>query len=1414
MAKAAEFPSCRISNLSAAQRRTHRTPASGDARYDARYDLDVERSRKTLPDGDGLNNRKPLQLARIVALLAALVSPSWALADLVTRFAHYSVEAGLSQAAVETVIQDQQGFIWIGTDNGLNRFDGYRFVTYTHDKDDPHSLAHNWIWALHEDATGTIWVGTDGGGLDRLNPHTGTFEHHALVANPQARVVVRAIVEDAAGALWIGTDGDGLYRLDPATGKTQPFRSDSNVVASLSNDHIKALHVDAEGHLWIGTDGGGLNRLTLESNAIERYALDPKNPAVPTSQRIRSITSVDRLLWIGSYEDGLMRLDPRTHEVRRYRHRTGDATSLSADSVRTMFVDAAGALWIGTDGGGLNRYDPATDRFQQVRQDPADFNSLSDDHVMSLYQDRGGVLWVGTYVGVNTWNPRIGTFATVSHHTDATNKLSNNYVTSFAETPDGGLWIGTAGGGLNRLDPSTGAINVLHHQLTNPTSLGDDRVFSLAAEPPDGLWVGTRSDGLNRLDLRTGRFRHFVHDDAVANSLSFDGVTSVLLDRANTLWVGTYLGGLNELDRASMTFRHWRHNDADASSACSDRVVALAEDHKGAIVLGTHGGGICILDRARGAFATYRHDPSDPTSLSSNNAWAVHVDSLDNLWVGTEDGGLNLWRADARSRNEVRFEHYGEADGLASQVVYGVLSDATGDIWISSNHGLSRLHADTGQVQNYDISNGLPSNEFNSGAQYRAGTGDLYFGSISGFTYFRPESIRTNAHPPQIALTRVQIMNRDVPTLRDSLELGHRDQLMTFEYAALDYTAPLRNTYKHRLIGFDEGWVDDGSLHRATYTNLEPGNYVFQVMAANNDSVWSAQPLTLNLRVNPTPWATLWAKAGYLLLALAMLLLIYRSYSRRLAVARQIHETNLQLRAEIDERQAQERALTRERANAQRYLDIVEVMILALDADGTVRRVNQKGTRVLGYIEDEIIGSNFYERLVPAEIREQVRQQFQAVAQYDYSESPITAKDGTQRLIAWHTTPLPAIEDEPRGLLISGADVTQIRQLEQQLRDSQRMDALGTLASGIAHDFNNILTSILGFAQLTHATLARHSTGAAYLDKLMLSVERAKGLVQAILTFGRRTRQTQRPTSLAAITLEALQLLRPSLPATIEIRTQIDESCGAVLADPTQLHQLVMNLCTNAYQAMAEFGGVLEISVDSHDVGVEEARSNPKLATGVHLHLRVSDTGAGMDEATKARMFDPFFTTKRPGEGTGLGLSVVHGIVTQLEGTISVTSARGKGARFDVLLPRCAEPALVSPNRSSAPIDVPGGDETILFVDDEPDVQESVQGLLELLGYRTLTASNGNEALVRFKQHADEIDLVITDRAMPGMMGNELALALRALRANLPIIMITGAATDTLPVEIVSRYLHKPFTKDDLGEAIRSAMPRRAANGD
>ena len=440
----------------------------------------------------------------IAAVVAALTWIESAHADLATRFTHYSVEHGLSQAAVEAIAQDRRGFIWLGTDEGLNRFDGYRFVTYVNDPNVSTTLAHNWVWALHVDAHGAVWVGTDGGGLDRLDPayrRVRTSARWSRIPPPTSWCAQSSRSRPArCGSARTATDCFDSSRRRVTSAASATTASDDT---SLSNDHVKALHIDASGYLWIGTDGGGVNRLKLGDNTLERYALDRHDAGAWTRARIRSIVSDPKngTLWIGSYEDGLIRLDPASHEVRTYRHHADDPASLSADSIRILFNDEAGALWIGTDGGGLNRYDPAADAFEHVRQDPADFHSLSDDHVVSLFQDRGGVMWVGTYVGVNTWNPRIGTFATVARRNGGPNELTNNYVTSFAKAQEGPLWIGTSGGGLNRMDPATGAIDALRHSAKNAASLGDDRVFSLAAEPPNGLWIGTRSGGLNRLDL-------------------------------------------------------------------------------------------------------------------------------------------------------------------------------------------------------------------------------------------------------------------------------------------------------------------------------------------------------------------------------------------------------------------------------------------------------------------------------------------------------------------------------------------------------------------------------------------------------------------------------------------------------------------------------------------------------------------------------------------------------------------------------------------------------------------------------------------------------------------------------------------------------------------------------------------------
>ena len=1331
------------------------------------------------------------------------------------RFAQLSVENGLSQASVQAIVQDRDGYVWIGTQEGLNRYDGYRFVTYTHDARDPGSLANNWIWALHLDSAGDLWVGTDGG-LDRVDPRTGRATHFRFTADDassQPSDVVRDIAEDAAGFLWIGTNG-GLVRLDPRTGH-MAWLAELAAHASLASDHVRALRADARGYIWIGTDGAGTERLDPATGRVERLALAD---ARGSDDRVRSLAVSGATLWIGTYEAGLIEADVESGAVRRYRHVPGDASSVSGNSVRALFVDGAGQLWVGTDGEGLNRFASENEGFRRYRREAGDPKSLGDDHVVTMFQDRGGVIWVGTYVGTSRWNPAVGAFETVSRRAGHDSGLSNDYVLSFAEAADGSVWIGTYGGGLNRWNRATDRFEHWHHDPADHSSLGDDRVFALV---DDGryLWIGTRGAGLDRLDIAANRVRHFNTDASRPESLGADGVTTLLRDRRGRLWVGTYQAGLDRLDDPNADrFVHFRNRPNDATSLCSDHVLGLLEDDAGTLWVGTHGGGICSLDEASGTFTALRHDSTDSDSLSSDKAWSIDEDAAGNFWIGTQDGGLDLWRAADRRAGTNRFRRLDVDPRSASVAVYGTAHDSSGRIWFSTNRGLGELDPHTARLRRFDVTDGLQSNEFNQGAVGRTRAGELLFGGISGFNVFLPESIALNAHQPDLVLTEVSRLGVPVDVEREQrsaggLRFGYRDVLLTFEYAALDYTAPMANRYMHRLDGFDADWVADGAIRRATYTNLAPGAYTFEVKGANNDGVWSERPLRLSFEVLPAPWATWWARTGYALLAILLFALVYRAHARRVAVAAQIQRANEALRHEIDERLVQQRALVSAKEQAQQYLDVVEAIILSLDESGVILLVNQKGERVLGYAASDLVGKPFYETLVPAPARDDVRARFANVAEYGYFEAPIVTRAGEQRLIAWHGTAIPATADRPRGLLISGSDVTQVRNLERQMREAQKMEALGTLARGVAHDFNNILSAILGFAELSHAEVAPRSKVANYLERLGLSVQRARDLVKAILTFSRQARREVTATRVQTVVREALQLLRPTMPANIEIRTNLDESSPPVVADPAELHQLVMNLATNAYQAISPSGaqgGAIAIDVEPFDVAAEDARKHPGLAIGPHVRLSVVDTGKGMDETTMARMFEPFFTTKGPGQGSGLGLSVVHGIVTQIGGAIDVESKLGEGTRVTVLLPASARAVDVGAPSSSSTSQLPRGNETIMFVDDEPSIVSIAREMLAALGYRLVTAADAQQALRELDRVGGDIDLLVTDQTMPGMLGIDLVRAIKARLPAVPALLMSGAHDEQTNDPIVAGFLAKPFTLEELARTVRATLDARA----
>ena len=831
------------------------------------------------------------------------------------RFERISGEDGLSQATVTAILQDTTGFLWLGTQDGLNRYDGRSFQIFVNDPDDPASLGNNWVRALLEAPSGDIWIGTGGAGLNRWSRATGEFERFRHdPANPDgpASDLVRALMMDEEGHLWIGTENAGLDRLDLETGRFEHFRHDPENPASLSHDEVRSIYQDPVGRIWVGTRKGGLNLFEPPTGGFRRFRHDPEDPASLPEDTVRAMRADGAgNLWLATH-GGLAHLDTSSWRFLTHAHDPEDPTSLSGDRVRSLLEDSSGRLWVGTDQG-LCLFDRESRTFDRYVYEAGDASSLSNDRVATLFEDRAGILWVGTQGGgLNKWDPRSWSFA---NDPVRPVEMGSSDVMALTLESEDLLWIGTSGGGLSRLERPTGRITNFRHDAANPRSLSDDRVTALLVDSRGTLWAGTLVAGLNRRDPDESGFTRYRDDPARSGSLVGEGVMSLFEDRDGVLWVGTFGGGLNRFDPASDTFRVWRNDPDDPHSLSNNRVTAMAQDTDGVLWVGTLNGGLNRFDSASARFTAFRNDPENATSLSNDAVLTLHFDHLGRLWVGTP-GGLNRLESHDDEGGAV-FRRYFKRDGLPSELIYGIRSDDRGGMWLSTNSGLSRYNPVSDSFENYDASHGLQGAEFNMGAHFRAPSGELFFGGINGFNSFFPDRIQGNTVPPPVVLTSFTKLNRPVRFAQpifevDEITLKHTDNVISFEFAALDYTAPQRNRYRYRLEGFDEEWVDSGTRNRVTFTNLDPGRYTLRVQGSNNDGVWNERGLAVGLIIPPPFWQAWWFRSLLAAAAIGLVFLIIalrtRGIRRRNALLQQLvtERTN-----ELEE--AQELLLRKER---------------------------------------------------------------------------------------------------------------------------------------------------------------------------------------------------------------------------------------------------------------------------------------------------------------------------------------------------------------------------------------------------------------------------------------------------------------------------------------------------------------------
>ncbi len=908
------------------------------------------------------------KIGPIVLLLLWVVTLN--AADFEYQFEYFSIESGLSQSAVTCIVQDSRGLMWFGTQDGLNRYDGYKFTVYLPQHGNPDSLNGSFINALFVDSGGDLWIGTRAG-FNKFLPESNSFRHYHKTLGGLSANDVLAIAEDQDGYLWLATAYGGLNRFDKKNESFVVYRTEVENPRSLSSNNITAVFVDSSGVLWVGTLNAGLDRFDRRSNTFTHYRANPAQPGSLSSDQVRAICEgKDGDIWVGT-TNGLNQWDESKQSFKHFISVLNDPYTLSHNVIKTLFKTQAGVLMVGSEKG-FNQYNPKTKNFTRIMNDPGNPSSISNNIILAIYEDPFNVLWVGTEGGgVNNYAPGRYKFPLYrDNFKPHENGLKGKYVYALHEGQDGTIWIGTDQG-LNRMDRKTGSFYSYPVHPSVPDALSNQDVVAIGEDRFGVIWVGTWGGGLNKLDRKTGKFTCYRHDPANLSSISHNVIRVIYEDRQGELWLGTGGGGLNWFDRKNERFVHYQSIPDNPKSLSNDYIYSIAQDAAGVLWIGTREG-LNSFDRQTQEFTCFGRTPNNPNALSSNSVSSVLVSATGVLWAGTYGEGLS--RVEPVSG---KVTSYRKTEGLPNNVIYGILEDLNGNLWLGTNHGLSVFNPRTGKFRNYFQQDGLQSNEFNQGAYYRCRNGELMFGGIDGFNLFHPDDIRRNSHVPPIVVTDFKVLNESVTIGPNSLlkksiietkeiTLSHRDYVFSFEFAALDYYAPAANQYAYMMEGLDKDWTYSRTRRFVSYTTLAPGQYTFRVKGSNNDGVWNENGTSIKIIITPPFWSTWW----FIILAMILLgvcifaLFRVRTHNMRRR-NQQLEAMNVRLNQEIGERSQMEEKLRKSERRLKTFLHTASEGFLEVDADEFILDVNPEMCVILGRKRDGLVGRNLFDFIDP-----------------------------------------------------------------------------------------------------------------------------------------------------------------------------------------------------------------------------------------------------------------------------------------------------------------------------------------------------------------------------------------------------------------------------------------------------------------
>ncbi|WP_207420919.1 hybrid sensor histidine kinase/response regulator transcription factor [Desertivirga brevis] len=786
-------------------------------------------------------------------------------------FSHLNNSNGLSHNQVNTIYKDSQGFLWVGTLAGLNRYDGYRFKVFRHDESNKTSLSDEYVTAIYEAPEGRMLIET-GSGFNIYNSETESFDRAADRYFQKLRlpVTLTYVYKDSKQTFWF-IAGDQLYRLFPGEQVASKIPGTKNV---------NFINSDSKGNLWLSYADGSIEKRDTYCGRI----IDKRK----TEARGRNRFFIDKQggiwLYLTDNPQGVFYLDPQGYKTSHF-YKGSPKCPLNSNIINGILQDGRGDIWLGTDHGGINIISKKDFSIRYLENREGDEKSIAQNSLVTIYKDDAGFIWAGTYKrGISFYNENSLRFPLYQHQPFSNTNLPYDDVNRFAEDKKGNLWIGTNGGGLIYFDRSNNTFRQFRHQANNSNSLSNDVIVSLWIDRSDNLWIGTYFGGLDRFDGKT--FEHYRHDSKNPESLSDDKVWEIIEDRKGNLWIGTLSSGLDLLDRKSGKFKHFIPNRRN--SVNSTYISAFAEDKAGNLWIGT-ANGVNVLNSKTGKFSYLTRSESNPHSLSNNFVYSLLRDSRGIMWVGTRNG-LNYYDPALGY-----FRNLSTVDGLPDNTILNILEDAHSNLWLSTPNGLSKVTIRNEKsyhfsFKNYDEGDGLQGRSFNENAALRTSRNELIFGGPNGFNIFLPEKLHSARKPQKLAFTDFSLFNKSVGINErvdgdiilqksinaiHSLVLKHDQNVFAIEFAALGANNPEKVNYAYMLEGFDKKWfITDGKVRKATYTNLDPGSYIFKVKASNDDGSWGKGIQTLNVVIKPPFWQTPLAYLLYLVFSVGTLLMI------------------------------------------------------------------------------------------------------------------------------------------------------------------------------------------------------------------------------------------------------------------------------------------------------------------------------------------------------------------------------------------------------------------------------------------------------------------------------------------------------------------------------------------------------------